>query len=167
MSMIEIERKFLIKESITIQTLLDSIPLSYKAYEMEQGYLVATEQKSERVRRDGDKYVHTIKERIDDLRRIEDEKEITKEEYDALLPKSVGIITKTRYRIQDSRFHDLCIDVFQQPVQFIMAEMEYHREEDIGALAIPEWLHNAMSKEVTDDKRYVNAHIALHGGLGE
>lgn len=167
MSFLEIERKFLIKESITIETLLDTIPLPYEAFELEQGYLVATEAKSERVRRDGDKYVHTIKERIDELRRIEEDKEITQEEYDALLPKSIGVITKTRYRVKDTRFHELCIDVFHQPVQFIMAELEYNKEEDIGAISIPEWLHESMEREVTDDKRYVNAYIALHGGFGD
>lgn len=162
---IEIERKFLIKENVAMADILEFCPDDVAESLIEQAYLVSEKNRSERVRHEDGKYTHTVKEKRDDKSRFEEDRDITQEEYEEKCKDALGIITKTRYRVQDEAFHEFCFDDFHAPVKFIMAEIEYHSEKDIDAFPVPEWMEEFIDSEVTDDPRFQNARIALTGGI--
>jgi adenylate cyclase len=68
-------------------------------------------------------------------------------------------VEKTRYEIPfENRFFE--IDVYHGDLDGLLtAEMEFFNEEESNIFVAPEWL----SEEVTDDKRYKNQNLALHG----
>ena len=94
----EIERKFMIV--MPDKALLDSM----EATEITQTYLLGDKNATERVRKRGrgDEFVytHTIKYKISNMSRREDEREISLEEYEELLKRadpSRNTIEKIRY----------------------------------------------------------------------
>ncbi|MGM0534034.1 MAG: CYTH domain-containing protein [Campylobacterota bacterium] len=159
---LEIERKFLLKDC-DIVTILQFSNLKYNKIDIIQAYIEVREDYTKRVRKENDRYVMTIKTGSDPLQREEEEKYIDKDEFERLLPDSLGVIEKTRYKFETNEFKEIVVDVFVSPVNFKVAEIEYKKSEDIKKLQIPQWLEKLTEKEVTKDKRYLNANIALKG----
>lgn len=153
----EIERKFLIRYPD-----LAILEKEAEATEIEQIYLLSPKGISERVRKRGRNgryvYTHTIKKRISDLRRAEDEREITEEEYKALLknadPKR-RVIRKTRYCLP-YRGMMFEIDVF--PFWDDRAFMEIELEDECQQAELPPMI--SVIREVTEDRRYTNSSLA-------
>ena len=154
----EIERKFLIQRpddawleakcrgSHIIQTYLKSEAPGY----------------NERVRRREDKsavvYTHTVKRRINDLRREEQEREISEAEYRALLQRADPerrVIEKRRYVLayEGKEFE---IDVY--PFWQDKAVMEIELTDETETVKLPPEIE--IIKEVTRDRRYTNAALA-------
>lgn len=156
---LEIERKFLIR--IPEETLLRSV--ASRRIEMTQTYLLRTEgQGSRRVRHsvcgDGETWHYNEKLRLTDRTRIEREREITREEYEAMLAEADPerqTIEKTRWCVPYAG-HTLEIDVFPfwQSQCFCEAELKSEDEE----LLLPEWME--LLREVTEDRRYTNNNLA-------
>ena len=99
----EIERKYLVRE---LPARLDSYP----HVEIEQGYLCTSP--TLRVRRAGDAYILTVKEKVGTdssaIHNREEEFALTADKYELLRAKCEGrMVTKTRYRIDLRR--SLCI----------------------------------------------------------
>lgn len=158
----EIERKFLLKDC-DIVTILQFANLKYQKSDIIQAYLEAKEGYSKRIRKDNEYYTMTTKEGFDTLNRTENEKEISQDEFEELLPQTIGIIEKTRYRFESPHFKELCVDIFISPVHYIIAEVEYKDANDIKKFPIPQWIEKLMEKEVTKDKKYLNSYIATKG----
>lgn len=158
----EIERKFLLKDC-DIVTILQFAKSKYTKSDIIQAYLEVDEGYSKRIRKDNSTYLLTIKEGTDSLSRKEHEEEIDKDRFEELLHNNIGIVEKTRYRFETSEFKEVCIDVFISPVNYMVAEIEYHQLADAKTLQLPKWLEKLVEKEVTRDKRYLNANIALKG----
>ncbi|MDO8581458.1 MAG: adenylate cyclase [bacterium] len=58
--------------------------------------------------------------------------------------------------------HIVEFDVFQDALTgLFLLECEFHFKDEAAAFTLPEWANGAI--EVTDDPRYTNAWIALHG----
>ena len=154
----EIERKYLIRRpaaawleencegSDIIQTYLKTEATGY----------------SDRVRRRAGKngvvYTHTVKRRISDLRREEQEREISEGEYLALLRRADPerrSIEKRRYVLayEGKEFE---IDVY--PFWQDRAVMEIELADEAEAVALPPEIE--IIKEVTRDRRYTNAALA-------
>lgn len=95
------------------------------------------------------------------LSREENEREITREEYDALLGKAVtAAIEKTRYYIPIDSHHTAELDVFCGSLSGLMtAEVEFASIEDAERFTPPSW----FGREITEDKRYKNKALALFG----
>ena len=149
----EIERKFLVKEMP--RGLGD-----YRASEIIQGYLTATEDDNEiRVRKKGDRYYETVKSRKG-LMRKEIEFEIGEKVFNALWPLTEGMrVEKTRY---DIPYGGLLIelDVYSGGLKgLVVAEVEFQSVEESEMFTPPAWL----GREITGDARYSNAHLAHHG----
>lgn len=143
----EIERKFKVKE----------IP-DLKRYDfkcIEQGYLNTNP--VIRVRKEDDKYYMTYKGK-GHIEREEYNLPLNKESYDHLIIKSDGkIITKKRYLIPYDKY-TIELDVFENDYQgLIIAEVEFESMEEANAFAPPEW----FGEDVSKDKNYTNAHLAL------
>ncbi|HYN35310.1 MAG TPA: CHAD domain-containing protein [Ilumatobacteraceae bacterium] len=152
-STVERERKFLI----------DAIPADLDLAdrtEMRQGYLTAEQQASVRVRDAGPNgYTLTVKAGSG-AERTELEWAIDREQFDVAWPHTEGRrVVKTRHRIPFNE-HVIELDVFGDGLDGLMfAEVEFDSSDALEVFEPPAW----FGREVTDDGRYTNAALALHG----
>jgi len=149
----EIERKFLVA----------ALPENLEQYpnkKIIQGYIAITPDGTEvRLRKKGKKYFQTVKSGSGKIRG-EYEIEITEEQFNSLWPTTEGKrVEKTRYEIPfDQGIIEL--DVYHGNLEGLLtAEVEFKSKEDSEKFASPEWFR----KEVTEDKKYKNQNLALHG----
>ena len=145
--MIEIERKFLVKDSSFKNE-------ANKRYVIKQGFLNTDKDRTVRVRLKGDIGFITVKGKSseDGLSRFEWEKEISLEEANSLLKIcEPGHIHKIRYEINVGA-HDYEVDEFYNENEgLIIAEIELNSEDE--TFIKPDWL----GEEVTGDNKYYNS----------
>ncbi len=150
--MIEIERKFLVTSDAYKA-------VSFNCTRIIQGFLNTHKERTVRVRLKGDKGFITVKglSTKDGLSRFEWEKEITKEEAEALLKIcEPGIIDKIRYEVKVGN-HIFEVDAFNGDNEgLIIAEIELENEND--NYEKPDWL----GTEVTGNIKYYNSQISKH-----
>lgn len=146
--MIEIERKYLIKDSTIVQGL--------KGKRIVQAYLSTDQERAVRVRIKNQKGFLTIKGKSSDdgTSRMEWEKEISLKEAEQLISLALpGLIDKIRYEIQLDK-HLWEIDVFRGTNEgLILAEVELKSATE--EIKLPDWI----DKEVTGDPRYYNSYL--------
>ncbi|ANP49522.1 CYTH domain-containing protein [Streptomyces griseochromogenes] len=148
----EIERKFLVHGFVP--------PASATAQRVQQGYAAITEDGTEvRVRRASGRHTLTVKHGLG-LTRVEVEREISAEEFDALWPATEAArLTKDRYRIPDGP-HTVVVDVYGGALSGLCtAEVEFPTAEHARRYAPPAWL----GEEVTGVAAYLNQSLAAHG----
>ena len=156
---IEIERKYIIA-----MPNFDEIKTrdNYKSSEILQIYLNSDKGVTHRVRKRnyGDRisYTETKKVRIDKMSAIEDEREITASEFDALsenIREGSRPLTKVRYTFD---FSGLCfeIDVYPEWKQTSIMELELESEDK--HFEIPPFIR--VIREVTGDKKYSNSSMS-------
>lgn len=150
--MIEIERKFLVKNN-------SFIDLAVAKNRIVQGYLNSNPERTVRIRIKGDKGYLTIKGKGNEsgMSRLEWETEIALAEAEKLLPLcETGTIDKIRYEVPSGK-HCYEIDIFSGENQgLVLAEIELTDENE--TFEIPAWL----GEEVTGDERYYNAYLSHH-----
>ncbi len=149
----EIERKFLVT---TLPDDLDSRPHS----EISQGYLAIGADGSEvRLRHKGARHYQTIKS-AGGLSRAEYEIELTQDQFQLLWPATEGRrVEKTRYDIILSRVK-IEVDVYRGDLSGLCtAEVEFASVPESQIFDVPSW----FGKEVTEDSRYKNKNLAVHG----
>ncbi len=156
---LEIERKYLIVYPDT--GWLDSYP-GGERIEILQTYFDTLTEKKLRVRiwKSGDKtsYILTRKTKITDITRIEEESELTKAEYEAVLAGAVsGVrqLSKIRYRLP-YKGKLVEVDLFPFWTDKAIAEVELDCEEE--AVLLPQELK--VIAEVTEDGNYTNYSLA-------
>ena len=155
----EIERKFKVKK--VPQEILDTI----KPLELVQTYLEAPEGQERRVRAiNNEKFVVTVKipkVSSNGLIREELEKEITKEDYELFLSQQKGTqIKKKRYKVPADNDLTYEVDIYEDELEgLLVVEVEFPTEELANNFEAPDW----FGKEVTDNKAYKNASLAMHG----
>ncbi len=151
-TMIEIERKFLVTSEVFKTE-------SHKHTRIIQGFLNTNPERTVRVRIKGDQGFLTVKGKStnDGLSRFEWEKDISKQDAEALLKLcEKGVIDKVRYEVKMGE-HVFEVDVFHEENEGLtVAEVELNHEDDI--FKKPNWL----GKEVTGDKRYYNSQLSQH-----
>jgi adenylate cyclase len=153
----EIERKFL------VATLPENLE-QYPHKEIVQGYIAITPDGTEvRLRKKGEKYFQTIKSGLGKIRG-EHEIEITEDQFNTLWPTTEGKrVEKVRYEIPVGE-NIIELDIYSGDLNGLLtAEVEFNSEEGSNSFEPPVWL----GKEVTEDKRYKNQNLALHGALPE
>ena len=149
----EIERKFLVLK-------LPQEIHKHTSHKISQGYLAITEDGTEiRLRKKGDIHFQTVKSG-QGLKRHETEIELTNSQFDAFWPLTVGKrVKKRRYNIPYGDW-TIELDIFGGSLEgLVTAEVEFQSQEDAEAFTPPEW----MGREVTQDDRYKNKNLALHG----
>ena len=154
---VEIERKFLI--AMPDPGLLEGCEFS----DITQTYLLGdaytTDRVRKRVRGDGCEYTHTVKRKLNNMRRIEDEHVIGEEEYETLLKRADparNTIRKTRHCFEhDGRLWELDVFSFWDDRAFL--EIELTDEGD--TVTLPPEIR--LIREVTDDPHYTNAALSL------
>lgn len=150
--MIEIERKFLVKD--------DSFKkAAFKQNRIAQGYLSSVPERTVRVRIKADKGFLTIKGITNEtgMSRFEWEKEIPVDEARSLLQLcEKGVIEKTRYEVKVGQ-HIYEIDEFYGENEGLtIAEIELQSETE--SFEKPNWL----GQEVTKDERYYNSNLSVN-----
>ncbi len=155
---IEIERKFLVKSpqnDIVISDFLDKE--ASRKFTIQQGYILASKEKTVRIRIKADKGFITIKSEANEngFSRFEWEKEISLNDAEQLLELcDEYIIDKTRYEVifKGKTFE---VDVFHGIHDgLLLAELELKTEDE--PFEKPDWL----GEEVTGDVRYYNAWLS-------
>lgn len=153
----EIERKFLIEYPD-----INWLNKVCKKLEIIQTYLNSKNDDEVRIRQRGINgnyiYTQTIKRNVNDIKRIEIEKRLSKEEYlDLLMNADITkhSIRKTRYcLIYKNQYFE--IDIFPFWDDKAIVELELNNEEQ--EIEFPKQLK--LIKEVTHDKRYKNSELA-------
>ena len=157
---LEIERKFLIRMPDPERLSRESV----RRISITQIYLKNTENvHSRRLRLSrwdgGEARYYNEKVRLTDRTRIEREREIGPEEWDALLAEADPdrrVIEKTRWCVP-SGGHTAEIDVFPFWSDRAFCEVELSSEDE--AIELPGWIEPV--REVTGDARYTNYALAL------
>jgi CYTH domain-containing protein len=146
---LEIERKFLVIGDFEKDVL--------KRKRIVQGYICAEEDRTVRIRIQGDECFLTIKSAPNERgwSRYEFEQQITPADAEALLKLCLpGIIDKVRHWIQAGN-HLWEVDVFHGENEgLIVAEIELSSEEE--TFDLPAWI----GEEVTGDAKYYNAMLS-------
>lgn len=154
----EIERKFLIR--MPDRTFLSTYATPSR---IEQTYLRRPAPGiNARVRKRGQEgawvYTHTKKTRVNNMRAIEDEREISEEEYRTLLLQADperGTIRKTRWVLpHEGQLFE--IDIF--PFWTDRALMEIELNDESQPVTLPPQVE--IIREVTGDRRYTNASLS-------
>ena len=157
----EIERKFLIEYPDLEK--LEKLP-NCQRVEIIQTYLTAPEGEESRVRQRGADgnyiYVQTTKKKVTDVKRVEVERRLTKDEYLRLLMDAdpdCRPIRKTRYCLtHDNQYFE--IDVYPFWDNQAIVEIELNNEND--DIRFPADIK--VIKEVTEDDSFKNASLARH-----
>ena len=149
----EIERKFV----------LDAPPQGVEEHPseaIEQGYLALDGDVEVRLRRRDERAFLTVKAG-GGRRRTEEELEIGRDRFEALWPLTAGRrIVKRRYRVPADDALVFEVDVYEEALAgLVVAEVEFPDDAAANAFATPDWL----GREVTDDPRWKNQALALHG----
>lgn len=154
---IEIEKKWLIdKNKIPFEVSNTEI------IEIEQTYISFSPEIRVRKINNGEEYSFTVKTNMtaDGLVRNEMEENITEEEYNSLIKKKEGnTIYKTRYQFlyEDNIY---AIDIFEGELEGLAyLEIEFVNREESDKFLTPDW----VIKDVTNDIRYKNGHLARYG----
>lgn len=153
--MLEIERKFLILRPTN--TLLERFEHS----EIEQTYLLPNGRVRARKYNDRTVYTHTVKTAITEITRIEEEREVTYNEYLSLLEnadKTRKKVSKTRYIVPYNGFV-FELDDFGDGCTHALMEVELENEST--TFSLPDFI--TVVREVTEDRRYRNSVIAQEG----
>lgn len=153
----EIERKFLVRS-------LPENPEQYPHSELEQGY-ISGGGTTVRIRRDGERYLLTIKKKPKGLTspceeamvREEIEEEIDEDLYRRLSSYTeTPMLRKTRYRIPYGKY-TVELDLYHGVLEGLAtAEIEFPSVQEAMAATVPEW----FGRDVSGDKRFRNSRLA-------
>ncbi len=155
----EVERKWLIrKEDIPY----DLNGVNVETFDIQQTYLCFDPEMRVRNYNNGRSFEYTIKTNMskDGMVRDETNIEINAEQYNNLIIKKEGnTIHKTRYQLYDDG-QLIAIDIFHDDLDGLAyMEIEFPNREESESYQEPSW----VIKDVTDDIRYKNGHLARYG----
>ena len=145
---LEIERKFLIKyPDLSVLESNEDI----KKAEIIQTYTSSGARLRSWLEKGRITYIKTVKKHLTDITRIEEEYEISKEEYEELMADAISQLKKIRYRMPYMG-HLMEIDIFPFWSRQAFLEVELKGEDE--EFFIPDFIN--IIKEVTEDKAYRN-----------
>ncbi|MGF7493024.1 CHAD domain-containing protein [Campylobacter concisus] len=163
---LEIERKFLLKNSQILDFLKDA-GVVFKHLEISQFYTKITQNEEIRFRSEEGKFIKTIKVGKD-LIREENEEFCEKTEFKKALKNRIGhVIIKDRYifRLNNNPCN---IDVFKDGLNRLCTfEIEFSDENEAVYFKLPAFLEQFCQADVTCDKRYKNKFLAIHANENE
>lgn len=152
MTMLEIERKFLVKSG-------EYKKEAYEKIRIKQGFLSTDPERTVRLRITNETAFLTIKGKSKEngLSRFEWEKEIDKNEAEELFKLcKPGIIDKTRYLVKVGGFTYEVDEFYGENQGLVVAEIELNNEKD--SFQKPIWL----GEEITGDIKYYNSQLSEH-----
>lgn len=148
---LEIERRWLVK----LPDCLDK----YESHYIEQAYLEPANGFQGRIRRWDDKFIYTEKARTgSSMSRIENEREITAEEYAELQKRTILNVVRKRRHIIPAGTLKFELDVFENAVESGYGIMEAELPEENTDVDMPDFVE--IVREVTEDSYYTNRNFA-------
>lgn len=148
---LEIERRWLVK----LPDCLDK----YESHYIEQAYLEPANDFQGRIRRWDDKFIYTEKARTgSSMSRIENEREITAEEYAELQKRTILNVVRKRRHIIPAGALKFELDVFENAVESGYGIMEAELPEENTDVDMPDFVE--IIREVTEDSYYTNRNFA-------
>ena len=130
-----------------------------EAMEIQQGYLAIDPPAEVRIRRVGDRRRLTIKSGSGMSRR-EENFDIPGDVFERLWPLTEGRRVLKRRSIVHAAGHEIEVDEFEGHLDgLVLAEIEFADEDQARRFTPLPW----MGLEVTEDTRYTNASLAVHG----
>jgi adenylate cyclase len=149
---VEIERKWLVADL--------PAPVKQQGAEVIQGYIaIAADGTEVRLRQSDGRFFQTVKSE-GGLVRDEIELDLTQDQFKVLWKATAGRqLKKTRYtwHWDEKRVE---IDVYHGSLAgLVVAEVEFTSASESARFVPPQW----FGTEVTEDKRYKNVNLALHG----
>lgn len=158
-NMKEIERKYLLKDSIF--SLINAYALH--GHKITQFYTTITQTKGVRYRQMDDRYFKTVKHGTG-ASREEIEVEISAKKFNKKSKDRIkDPIKKTRYLLT-LEGKEYSIDVFKKDLKGLyILEIEFPDMKAFTAFKLPDLLYTHVIKEVTFDEAYKNKNITLHG----
>lgn len=168
---LEIERKFLLTKE-NFQLLLHKYYV-IQSYPIEQYYTEITDSTEERVRLEHVHNCFITRKSGNGLVRTEKEYSVSEDYYTDKIYKKIGneirkqrtVIYTDWLELESDKYKITTeLDVYRDNLDgLIVAEIEFKSIEDANSY-IP---HPLFGKEVTDDTRYKNKNLALHGAPNE
>jgi adenylate cyclase len=152
--MAEIERSFLVDR--------DPPQAPPETEHIDQGYIAIDPDGNEvRVRRRGAQLTLTVKSGGAGRTRVEEEVTIDRQRFERLWPLTAGRrLEKDRQRIALEAGLTAELDVYGGALHGLrVVEVEFDSEAQAEEFAAPSW----FGREITDDTRYRNRELALHG----
>ncbi len=155
----EIERKYLLKDSIT--SLIEKYAL--KKHKITQFYTIITPNKSVRYRQMDNRYFKTIKHGIG-VSRDEEEVEISEKKFQKNLEGRIkDPVEKNRYMF-DFEGKEYSIDVFKKDLKGLyILEIEFPNMKEFEQFKLPKILKTHAIKDVSFDEAYKNKNMVLQG----
>lgn len=149
---LEVERRWLVK-------IPDNIG-NFPYHTIEQAYLSPESGFQGRIRRWDDKFIYTEKARTGSSAvRIENEREITENEYNEYKKHTIlNIVKKKRYIIPYDGL-EFEFDIFENTVESGYAIMEAELPDESVRVTLPDFIE--VVAEVTEDNYYTNRNFAL------
>ncbi len=157
---LEIERKFLLK-CLPNKTPDDIIVIDQYYWKNSKG--IWERARTYHSNLTGDKYVHTIKKSISKNVNIEDEREMSKEEFESFRLKCLKN-PNSKFIIKERHIYDQGplkweVDVFDSGYHLIIAEIEIPKKN--YKLTIPDYIEKVMLLEVTGLKQFSNRALSI------
>jgi adenylate cyclase len=150
-SVVEIERKFLVPETPDLS--------GTDSDEIEQGYLAIGSDGEVRLRRKGERLLLTAK-RGSGISRDEAEVELDHGPFQRLWPLTEGRRLHKRRHVIPHGDLRIEVDVYEGELEgLVVAEIEFSSEDEARAFERPDWIGD----EVTGDERYLNETLATRG----
>ncbi len=150
-SVVEIERKFLVPETPDLS--------GTDSDEIDQGYLAIGSDGEVRLRRKGERLLLTAK-RGSGISRDEAEVELDREPFERLWPLTEGRRLHKRRHVIPYGDLRIEVDVYEGELEgLVVAEIEFSSEDEARAFQPPDWIGG----EVTGDERYLNETLATRG----
>ena len=164
---LEIERKFLLK-ALPVRAYDDKITIDQYYWKNKSNiWERARTYHSEKY---GDSYIHTIKKSVSKMSNMEDEKELTQEEFNLFKNKCMNDPTSSKY-INKERYIYKCddiknpnlkweVDVFDNGYHLIVAEFEIPNKS--YKINVPGYISDVLLLEVTGLKQFSNRALSLN-----
>ncbi len=169
---IEIERRFLVKDTDKVKELIEEYKDTRKTIIQDYIYsdLLTAIRKRKIIMNGNVEYIYTVKTGSRTLSVNEYEEQLTKDQYDSIEPDSSRYtIDKDRYIIPYENGLKIELDVFHGKYEgLIFAEIEFKSEEQAKNTNMPEWFdveigsilsNNKLSKGIDDVELYIKNNL--------
>lgn len=163
MPKLEIERKFLLK-ALPVRAYDDKITIDQ--YYWKNKHNVWERARTYHSEKNGDSYIHTVKKSVSKMSNMEEERELTKDEFDAFKdrcfkePQVSKYINKERYIYKFENGLKWEVDVFDNGYKLIIAEIEIPKKT--FKVNIPDYISDVLLLEVTGMRQFSNRALSLN-----
>lgn len=157
---LEIERKFLLKAMPDIKP-TEIVKIDQYYFKNKEGIWERARSWNSNIK--GVSYIHTVKKSVSKGVNLEDEKFLTKEEFDLFLNKCKSgtvesrFISKERWIYPDGKLY-WEVDMFNSGHHLIVAEIEIPTKNH--KITIPDFIENKLLLEVTGLKQFSNKNLS-------